>query len=131
VQFAIFRKIHGGHASPVFLVGDPKQAIYSFRNADLHAYLRARESADAEYTLVHNQRSVEGLIAALNGLFGTNPRAFLLDGLDYHRVAMGDKQRRDFVDRSLPARHCSCGCCRRLSGRASGERRGSADGTDS
>ncbi len=39
VQFGIFRAIYGGGEAPLFLVGDPKQAIYSFRNADLHTYL--------------------------------------------------------------------------------------------
>ena len=29
-------------AGPLFFVGDPKQAIYSFRDADLHTYLAAR-----------------------------------------------------------------------------------------
>ena len=43
LQYAIFSRIYGAGeapaAGPLFLVGDPKQAIYSFRNADLHTYL--------------------------------------------------------------------------------------------
>ncbi len=48
LQFAIFDRIYGQGKLPVFLVGDPKQAIYSFRNADLHAYLRARRECCRE-----------------------------------------------------------------------------------
>ncbi len=58
LQFAIFRTIYGmPPRQPLFLVGDPKQAIYSFRNADLHTYLQAREQASAEYALKDNQRA--------------------------------------------------------------------------
>ena len=60
LQFAIFERIYGKGNVPAFLVGDPKQAIYSFRNADLHAYLRARKSASDVYTLADNQRSTQG-----------------------------------------------------------------------
>ena len=61
LQFAIFDRIYGQGKLPVFLVGDPKQAIYSFRNADLHAYLRARaKRRRASYTLADNQRSTKG-----------------------------------------------------------------------
>jgi exodeoxyribonuclease V beta subunit len=98
LQFAIFDRIYGQGKLPAFLVGDPKQAIYSFRNADLHAYLRARESAAEKYTLAHNQRSTQGLIEALNGLFSTRPDAFMLKGLDYHPVEMGTKPRQPFSD---------------------------------
>lgn len=45
VQYAIFRRIYAGTGKPVFLVGDPKQAIYSFRGADIFAYLTARRDA--------------------------------------------------------------------------------------
>jgi exodeoxyribonuclease V beta subunit len=100
LQFAIFERIYGGGKLPAFLVGDPKQAIYSFRNADLHAYLRARQSASDVYTLAANQRSTQGLIEALNGLFSTKPGAFMLEGLDYHRVAMGARERKPFTDRT-------------------------------
>ena len=100
LQFAIFDRIYGQGKLPVFLVGDPKQAIYSFRNADLHAYLRARESAAEQYTLAHNQRSTQGLIEALNGLFSTKPDAFMLKGLDYHPVEMGTKPRKPFSDKT-------------------------------
>ncbi|MCB1825024.1 MAG: UvrD-helicase domain-containing protein, partial [Candidatus Competibacteraceae bacterium] len=41
VQYAIFRDIYTDAGKPVFLVGDPKQAIYSFRGADIFAYLAA------------------------------------------------------------------------------------------
>jgi len=101
LQFAIFDNIYGKGDAPAFLVGDPKQAIYSFRNADLHAYLRARQSASADYTLADNQRSTKGLIEALNGLFLATSNAFMLAGLDYYAVHMGDKERKPFADKSL------------------------------
>lgn len=105
LQFGIFRAVYGDHPqATLFLVGDPKQAIYSFRNADLHTYLQARGVAQAEYTLAQNQRSSEALIRALNGLFGRNPRAFMLEDLRYHPVSAGDKRRKPFDDATGEAR---------------------------
>jgi len=101
LQFAIFERIFARGASgpaPVFLVGDPKQAIYSFRAADLHTYLAARASASARYTLAVNQRSSAPLVEACNRVFGTNPHAFVLDGLDYLPVRSGTRERPPFVD---------------------------------
>jgi exodeoxyribonuclease V beta subunit len=108
LQFAIFRTIYATPTddtlapAPLFFVGDPKQAIYSFRNADLHTYLEAGRHASARYSLAENQRSSEPLIRALNLLFGANPRAFMLPGLDYQPVAFGKKPREAFVDTSAP-----------------------------
>ncbi len=68
LQFAIFDRVFAP-AGPLFLVGDPKQAIYSFRAADLHTYLAARASASARYTLAVNQRSTAPIIDACNRVF--------------------------------------------------------------
>jgi exodeoxyribonuclease V beta subunit len=87
-----------GGPGPLFFVGDPKQAIYSFRNADLHTYLLAGALADARYTLAQNQRSTEPLIEALNALFSANPRAFMLPGLTYQPVSAGAKPRQVLHD---------------------------------
>jgi exodeoxyribonuclease V beta subunit len=115
LQFAIFDALYGDGKHPLFLVGDPKQAIYGFRHADLHTYLRARAQADRAYTLTANQRSDAALIEALNSLFGANGAAFMLPGLDYRRVAAGIRKPAPLVDRSearaalqvwmLPAEH--------------------------
>ena len=101
LQFAIFKTIYGQGDCPLFLVGDPKQAIYSFRNADLHTYLQARSQADTQYTLTENQRSTRQLLAGLNGLFSINPQAFVLPGLNYQAVHCGAKQRVAWHDTSL------------------------------
>lgn len=53
-----------------FFVGDPKQAIYSFRGADIYTYLDAARSGLQPHTLSENQRSVPGYLAALNALYG-------------------------------------------------------------
>ncbi|NMG66135.1 exodeoxyribonuclease V subunit beta [Azoarcus indigens] len=105
LQFAIFDRIYRGegrHGS-LFLVGDPKQAIYSFRSADLHTYLAARERADSRYTLRRNQRSAPALIEACNRLFGANGRVFMLPGLDYERVEAGERPRPPLVDLTASA----------------------------
>ncbi|RDU96980.1 exodeoxyribonuclease V subunit beta [Trinickia dinghuensis] len=109
LQFAIFERIFAGpgsdgEAGPLFLVGDPKQAIYSFRAADLHTYLAARHAATARYTLAVNQRSTAPLVAACNRIFGANPRAFVLDGLDYTPVAAAGRARAPLIDETDPAR---------------------------
>ncbi|MDR1228046.1 MAG: exodeoxyribonuclease V subunit beta [Azoarcus sp.] len=88
LQLAIFQHIYdcdGRHGS-LFLVGDPKQAIYSFRGADLQTYLHARALADARYTLDVNRRSAPALVVACNTLFGANGAAFMEAGLDFRPV---------------------------------------------
>ena len=72
LQFAIFSRIFAP-AGPLFLVGDPKQAIYSFRAADLHTYLAARAAASACYTLAVNQRSTAPIVEACNRLVRSQP----------------------------------------------------------
>jgi exodeoxyribonuclease V beta subunit len=108
LQFSIFKTIYTAATddtlsdAPLFFVGDPKQAIYSFRNADLHTYLAAGDHAVAHYSLGENQRSSEPLIRALNLLFTANPRAFMMEALPYREVAFGSKPRQPLVDTSAP-----------------------------
>ncbi len=54
-----------------YLVGDPKQSIYSFRKADLYTYFQAKEcfGPEAFSTLDTNYRSNKTLMEALNALF--------------------------------------------------------------
>ena len=101
LQLALFSQIYPRTAqleTTLFWVGDPKQAIYSFRGADVYAYLQAKHVAQASYTLTHNQRSTPELIAACNTLFGINPRAFMVEGLHYQPVQRGSKPLPQFVD---------------------------------
>ena len=77
-QLEIFRAIfdRGTGTGRLILVGDPKQAIYSFRGGDLNAYLSARPTDGARISsLATTYRSAPGLVTALNTLFGRH-RAF-------------------------------------------------------
>ena len=98
VQFGIFHEIYRAPDMTLFLVGDPKQAIYSFRNADLRVYLRARASASRIYTLADNQRCSRALLSGLNALFGSNGRGFMVEGLDYLPLVYGRNPRKRLVD---------------------------------
>jgi exodeoxyribonuclease V beta subunit len=107
LQWAVFRAIYadppqGEAGPPLFLVGDPKQAIYSFRHADLHTYLQARAEALATYTLGENQRAVGPLIGALNTLFTQHGNAFLQAGLRYLPVTEGSKPKTALADATAP-----------------------------
>ena len=74
-QFPVFAQAFRGR--PLFLIGDPKQAIFSFRGADLYAYLRARATAGSIHTIGRNRRSTGPLVSAVNALFSRRPQAFL------------------------------------------------------
>ena len=78
IQWEIFRKIFvADHSeSALYLIGDPKQAIYSFRGADVQAYLRARSKIAAPpndpIALVENFRSTAAMVAAINEILDQN-----------------------------------------------------------
>lgn len=67
-------------------VGDPKQAIYSFRGADLQSYLQARQQAGEPLVLDTNRRSTAPLIAAVNTVFSRNPKPFRDAALGFEPV---------------------------------------------
>jgi exodeoxyribonuclease V beta subunit len=69
IQADIFLRVFGTDKHRLFLIGDPKQAIYAFRGADLFAYLDAVSRADRHYTLRENQRSSTAMVGAVNALF--------------------------------------------------------------
>ncbi|HWT70207.1 MAG TPA: exodeoxyribonuclease V subunit beta [Pseudomonas sp.] len=74
VQYRIFESIYriedNNPDSGLFLIGDPKQAIYAFRGADIFTYLRARQAtAGRLHTLGTNFRSSHGMVSAVNHVF--------------------------------------------------------------
>lgn len=99
LQCDIFDRLFAGEAgpsaAPLFYVGDPKQAIYGFRGADIHAYLAARDKVPAaqRQTLDTNQRSLPGLIDAVNALFDPlrHPRPFVDPGIAFQPVKASDR----------------------------------------
>lgn len=89
-QYRIFRRIY--ESCPqcgMFLIGDPKQAIYAFRGADVFTYMQARTDAvsqHAEYTLDTNWRSNSRLVTAVNTLFANASNPFLYKDIPFHAV---------------------------------------------
>ncbi len=93
VQYTIFSQIYpDGVGADLCFVGDPKQAIYAFRGADLATYLLARRQTPRHYSLPVNYRSTPPLIDALNQLF-RRPQPFAWPGLDYPPVSAAGQSR--------------------------------------
>jgi exodeoxyribonuclease V beta subunit len=95
LQYRVFSKLFGAPEQLLFMIGDPKQAIYGFRGADIFSYLRAARDARAGYTLTTNWRSAPGLVQAVNTLFSRAPAPFLFPRIGFvpGRSARGDLQR--------------------------------------
>lgn len=78
-QYKIFQKLYSNTSknNGLILIGDPKQAIYSFRGADIFTYIKIRRLLPNKYNLNINWRSSSGMINAINQLFQTsNPFIF-------------------------------------------------------
>lgn len=82
-QTEMFRRLFVSPEHFLFLIGDPKQAIYKFRGADIFSYLDARSLAKDTYTLSKNWRSDPKLIEAVNGLFFLSGMPFLFEEIAF------------------------------------------------
>lgn len=83
-QYRIFRRIWRQQAdTALLLIGDPKQAIYAFRGADIFTYMRARGDVAAHYTLDTNWRSAPGVVESVNQLFGLSDNPFMFRDIPF------------------------------------------------
>jgi len=108
-QWKIFSTLYPEHAQQhaLYLIGDPKQAIYGFRGGDVHAYLAAKRESQQHWDLPENFRSRPSLLSAVATLFeqgGTN--AFRESDIHFYPVqAGGAVQDSDYLwhDKAAPA----------------------------
>ena len=91
VQYEIFSRIFKAPGSLLYLIGDPKQAIYSFRGADIFAYIKAVREVSNRYTLGENWRSVPGLVAAVNAVFASSASPFVFDEIVFNPARAAGK----------------------------------------
>ena len=91
IQWEIMRRAFGEGEATLILIGDPKQAVYSFRGADVYAYLSAADSAADKATLATNWRSDQGLIDALDALLDGAQLGH--DGIVHRPVRAADANR--------------------------------------
>ncbi len=75
-QWFIFDSLFAGTEHYLYLIGDPKQAIYKFRGADIYSYFAAQQTAQQQYTLGFNWRSHPHLVDAVNVLFARDNTFF-------------------------------------------------------
>jgi len=92
-QYEIFARLYQGRkGTGLVLIGDPKQAIYKFRGADVFTYMRARGECDGRgrvFSLAENFRTTAPLIGAVNALFGNAERSFVYDRIPFVEVEPG------------------------------------------
>lgn len=95
VQYRIFNRIYPREQSSgsLVMIGDPKQAIYGFRGADVHAYLKAREEVPERFrsTLRQNFRSSRLLISGVNTLFTASDHPFVEREIDFLPAEKGER----------------------------------------
>lgn len=76
IQYEIFKKIFDIKGHTLYLIGDPKQSIYSFRGADIFTYIQASKDTKSKFTLKENWRSSPSLIKSINRMFSNKRSPF-------------------------------------------------------
>jgi exodeoxyribonuclease V beta subunit len=100
VQYGIFRALYG--EGSVVYVGDPKQAIYAFRGADVFSYLEAASDVEERrYSLAENRRSDPGVVRAINALFSRRDPPFIVEGIDMVPAIAHHQKSRTTFDASM------------------------------
>ena len=94
IQYNIFQLLYFNHEdASLTMIGDPKQAIYSFRGGDIFTYMHARHQSDVEIlSLQTNWRSVPELVEAVNYIFSYRDDAFIYsDSIEFNPVSAAVK----------------------------------------
>jgi len=97
LQFDIFNRLFNNEKTILFLIGDPKQAIYRFRGADIFSYIRASQLMQNRYTLTRNWRSRGELIESVNALFGRCKNPFVFERIKFYPVKPGEENQSDLL----------------------------------
>ncbi|MGE6647813.1 exodeoxyribonuclease V subunit beta [Shewanella colwelliana] len=92
LQYQIFSQIYDQDETvsaklSLLMIGDPKQAIYAFRGADIHTYINARNNTEEHYSLDTNYRSSANMIAGVNQLFSQHSDPFISEAIPFDSVA--------------------------------------------
>jgi len=99
LQWKFFRALFPeADTRALIAVGDPKQAIYGFRGADVHAYVRFSATATVR-TLTTNHRSDKPVLDALNAVF---EGATFGDGISYIEVSASDRHNKSRIINTAP-----------------------------
>ncbi len=101
IQYQIFHRIYQDTDLPVYLVGDPKQAIYSFRGADVFTYLNGRKDTRRLFTLLANWRSSPALLTAVNTLFLATDHPFVFDTIPFEASSAANPTREPLYLRGI------------------------------
>ena len=107
IQWEILQRAFGTGATTLVLIGDPKQAIYAFRGADVYSYLSAAETAGERDTLAVNCRSDQGLIDAYDAMFGGAKLGH--EGIVYRHVRAAPEHQASRLSGAPDGRRCGCG----------------------
>ncbi|MCF6204517.1 MAG: exodeoxyribonuclease V subunit beta [Methylococcaceae bacterium] len=84
-QWYIFSTLFKSKEHSLYLIGDPKQAIYKFRGADIQSYFTAKTHAAHQFSLGFNWRSCPQLVEAINVFFSIkNP--FFSEKLNFNPI---------------------------------------------
>lgn len=92
-QYAIFSKIYRDNSEKntgFIMIGDPKQAIYRFRGADIFTYLKASDEAQSRFELTKNYRSEKNLVDGVNALFDFPQSPFIYQNIKFTAVDSRD-----------------------------------------
>lgn len=86
IQYDIFKTIFDQKGCILYYIGDPKQAIYGFRGADIFAYMEAAKSVQTRFTLTQNWRSESGLVQSINSIFQNSDHPFIYHDIPFHII---------------------------------------------
>ena len=107
MQYRIFRELFDRPECCVFLVGDPRQAIYRFRGGDINAYLRAKSEISRSgnvYRLSTNYRSSVKMVSAVNAVFAHRDKPFGNVDIDFPELAARPPEKApELLCNALPA----------------------------
>ncbi|OOF37485.1 exodeoxyribonuclease V subunit beta [Rodentibacter heidelbergensis] len=104
LQYGIFSKIYQDNQwnhTGFIMIGDPKQAIYRFRGADIFTYLKAAKQADERFNLMKNYRSEQRLVQGVNQLFNFPQSPFIYDNIGFTSVAARTDHRQFYLKGEL------------------------------